>query len=134
MQAKPYLIPLQTISTPEKAIHVAEFAEHMPFEVKRSYWIVPKTTELTVGNHAHRHLSQVFIALQGQIEVSLTALGGENALFALNVPSEGLFVPPMYWKSLRFSPDAILLCLTSHAYDEGDYIKDLDVFLSLGKQ
>jgi hypothetical protein len=112
---------------------VAETAKHIPFEIKRAYWITASSPALEVGNHAHQNLSQVFVALNGSIEVSLTFLSGKVETFDLNSPGTGLFVPPMHWKRLKFSPDAILLCLTSHLFEDNDYIKNLDEFLALGK-
>ncbi len=132
MSPKPYLINLQVITTPEKGIHVAETGKEIPFDIKRVYWITASSPALQVGNHAHRQLSQVFVALNGIISVSLTATSGIEETFLLKSPTEGLYVPPMFWKRLDFSSDAILLCLTSHLYDEDDYIKNFHDFLSLG--
>lgn len=130
---KPYLITLQEIATNEKAIHVAEVGKQIPFDVKRTYWITPAIPKLEVGNHAHRKLSQVFVAVAGKIEVSLTDVSGNEQSFVLDSSSTGLFVPPLFWKKLIFSPDAILVCLTSHLYEEDDYIKNLSDFFSLGR-
>lgn len=130
---QPYLIALQEIATDEKAIHVAEVGKQIPFAVKRTYWITPSTDNLEVGNHAHRKLSQVFVAISGTIEVSLTNAMGDEEVFVLGNASTGLFVPPLFWKRLKFSQNAVLLCLTSHLYEEDDYIKNLDDFLALGR-
>lgn len=130
---KPYLITLQEIATDEKTIHVAEVGNQIPFDIKRTYWITPTTPKLEVGNHAHRKLSQVFVAVSGQIAVSLTDVSGNEQSFSLASSGVALFVPPMFWKKLVFSSDAVLLCLTSHLYEEDDYIKNLPEFLSLGR-
>lgn len=125
----PKIISLQHFHFNEKDIYVAEPERELPFDIKRVYWITQTNQHLEVGNHAHVKLSQVFVAVHGQIEVSLTNRLGDTEVFDLNEPQQGLYVPPMYWKKLRFLNDAVLLCLTSHAYDTEDYILDFEEFL-----
>ena len=127
----PYIILFQEFATSKKAIHVAEEGKEIPFNIKRTYWITAKNGAIDVGNHAHRRLSQVFVAIHGSIEVHLKDTAGQEHHYTLNNPNTGLYVPPLYWKWLKLSDDAVLLCLTSHLFDEEDYIKNLEEFLSI---
>lgn len=127
---KPEYIQLQHVPFSSKDIHIAESGKQIPFVIKRAYWITQRDHALEVGNHAHTKLSQVFVALNGSIEVNLTDLDGNTEKFVLDDPSKGLYVPKLFWKKLDFAPGAILLCLTSHLFEEDVYIKDLNEFLS----
>ena len=58
---------------------------------------------------------------------------GDVFTFVLDEPNKGLYVPPGYWRKMKFSHSAVLLCIASMGYDESDYIRDYDTFKSLGK-
>lgn len=126
---EPRLVNLQHYNFVKKDIYVGEAGKEIPFDIKRVYWITQSDEALIVGNHAHVQLSQVFVAVNGTITVELTDVNGKNHVFELHKPHVGLYVPPMYWKQLHFTDNAILLCLTSHLYDTADYINDKERFL-----
>lgn len=99
------------------------FAERLPFEIKRCYWIYHLTPGSVRGGHAHKTVDRIFIAINGLFRVN----GIE-----LSRPWEGLRVHPMTWLELTdFSNGAVCLVLASHEYDEADYIRDYSEFLSL---
>ena len=103
--------------------------DHIPFEIKRVYFLhgVPENGER--GAHAHRRLTQAIIALSGSFEVSLDD-GYRKESFALNNPSECLIVQNMTWRVLsKFSKGAICLVLASEKFDEDDYLRNYDHFL-----
>jgi len=99
------------------------FAEKLPFDIKRCYWLYHLTPGSVRGGHAHRTVDRIFIAINGLFRVN----GIE-----LSRPWEGLRVPPMTWLELtEFSNGAVCLVLASHEYDENDYIRDRAEFLGL---
>lgn len=92
----------------------------LPFDIKRVYYIYSVT--LPRGNHMHKYSSTFLICLCGIVKVKLV----KNNQTAINVelksPEVGLLISPLEWIELEFSNDAILLCLSSHEYDNDDYI------------
>ena len=82
------------------------------------------------GLHAHRSLEQILICIHGSCKVLLDD-GIEKKIVPLERPYEGLYVSNNMWREMfDFSSDAVLLVLASELYDEADYIRDYDEFLS----
>tara|TARA_B110001452_G_C15234487_1_gene427472 strand:+ start:211 stop:618 length:408 start_codon:yes stop_codon:yes gene_type:complete len=128
---KPYLIDFPKIGEPSLGyISVAE-KTNLPFTPKRIYWIYNTPEKINRGFHAHKNLSQVIIAITGKIKLKLVNIKGEILEFHLDGGNHGLFIPKLYWREIRFSKDAILLCLASEPYKEDDYIRSYDEFLKL---
>jgi len=99
------------------------FAQKLPFEIKRCYWLYHLTPGSVRGGHAHKKLDRIFIAIHGLFKVN----GIE-----LSRPWEGLRVHPMTWLELtEFSNGAVCLVLCSDEYDENDYIRDRSEFLEI---
>lgn len=101
------------------------------FPVKRVYWITQANSNSTRGNHAHRELHQIFVVLVGSLEITLSdGLQSETYRLEAN-SSEFLRIQPGYWRVLKnFSSDCVTLVLASDVYDESDYIRDWNEFLS----
>ena len=99
------------------------FAQQLPFEVKRAYWLYHITQGSVRGGHAHKTVDRIFIAMHGIFRVN----GIE-----LSHPWEGLRVRPMTWVDLTdFSNGAVCLVLASAEYDENDYIRNRAEFDSI---
>lgn len=106
----------------------------IPFEVKRMYYIYGVGQSEVRGNHSHKKLHQVLICLNGSIDVRLENFFGEEK-YTLNDPSVGLYVGPDNWREMsNFSKDSVLLVLASAPYDEKDYIRDYDEFVSFNQK
>ena len=112
-------------------ISVAEVADNIPFEIKRVYWTYFTPNHVERGNHAHIRLHQVILSVAGIINFELENTKGERFEFVLDEPNKGLLVPPGYWRCMRFSHSAVLLCMASELYDETDYIRDYETFKQL---
>jgi oxalate decarboxylase/phosphoglucose isomerase-like protein (cupin superfamily) len=107
---------------------VADGIKELPFKVSRAFWIYDIPAGESRGAHAHRECHQFIIAGSGSFEVEADD-GREKRTFYLNRPFYGLHIPPGIWAhELNFSAGAICIVLTSHPYDDGDYIKDYDEF------
>jgi len=101
-----------------------EGGEHVPFDIKRIYYLydVPGGSER--GSHAHYNLHQLIIAVSGSFDVELDD-GFASGVFSLNRASSGLYVCPMMWRTLKnFSSGAVCLVIASERYAEEDYIRN----------
>lgn len=101
---------------------------HLPFEVKRVYYLydVPGGSER--GGHAHKTLHQLIVAASGAFDVILDD-GVNKKIVQLNRPYYGLLLIPGIWRELvNFSSGAVCLVLASEKYNPDDYIRDYSVF------
>jgi len=102
--------------------------KHVPFEIKRVFYLYDVPSGATRGGHAHKISEQVIIALSGSFEVILDDGYGKKSFF-LNRPHFGLYVPSGIWRELEnFSSNSVALTLTSTLFDEKDYIRDYEIF------
>jgi dTDP-4-dehydrorhamnose 3,5-epimerase-like enzyme len=102
---------------------------HIPFEIKRVYYLYDVPGGATRGGHAHKQLQQFIIAASGSFDVVLDD-GSSRERHHLNRSYYGLYLPSMVWRELdNFSSGSVCLVLASEYFDEGDYIRDYDVFL-----
>jgi len=107
---------------------------HIPFPIKRVYYLYDVPSGATRGGHAHKVLEQIKIALSGSFDVVLDD-GQNRKLFFLNRPHYGLYVPPGVWREIEnFSSNSVALVLASFFYDESDYIRDYEVFKEWKKE
>jgi hypothetical protein len=111
-------------------ISVAEQAV-LPFEIKRVYWTYFTPDSVIRGGHAHYELEQLLVAVSGKITVTIKMPGQTEFEFILDSPNYGLYIPKLAWRTMKYSHDAIQLCLASLPYDEKEYIRDYEVFLRL---
>lgn len=102
----------------------------IPFEIKRVYYMYDTLPGVTRGYHAHKSLEQILICVHGSCKILLDN-GTEKKIVPLEKPYEGLYVANNMWREMYdFSPDAVLMVLASQPYDEEDYIRNYDEFLS----
>ncbi|GHT09956.1 dTDP-6-deoxy-3,4-keto-hexulose isomerase [Bacteroidia bacterium] len=101
----------------------------IPFAIKRVFYLYDIPGGEDRGAHAHRECHQILIAASGSFEVELND-GSNKRTVLLNRPYFGLHIPPGIWAAERgFSSGSICLVLTSHQYDEKDYIRDYSNYL-----
>ena len=119
------MIHLPSIDTGKGFISVIDNGrDHIPFPVKRVFYLYDIPGGESRGAHAHRHCHQFIVAACGAFEVLLDD-GRVQRLTQLNRSHIGLHVPPGIWISeVNFSSGSICLTLTSHDYDEDEYIRD----------
>lgn len=122
------IIDLPQFTDERGSLSFAEQHEHIPFNIKRFYYLYDVPEDKTRGNHGHRELRQVMIAVNGSFEVHLDD-GYKQTTVLLNDPSEGLYIPRMVWRSVEdFSDGAVALSITAQYYDEDDYIYEYNEF------
>ena len=129
---KPQIIKFSKIGSPNLGyISVAEISDNIPFEVKRVYWTYYTPQDVTRGGHAHYDLEQVIVAVSGSITFTTEDLKGNKEEFVLYSPDKGLYIPKLIWRDIKFSHNAVLLCIASEKYSASDYIRDYKIFLQL---
>ena len=132
MYKTPKFISFNKIGSPNLGyISVGENPENIPFEIKRVYWTYYTPQDVTRGGHAHYDLEQVIVAVSGTITFNTEDLQGNKVEFILDSPDKGLFIPKLIWRDIKFSHNAVLLCMASEKYIASDYIRDYKTFLEL---
>jgi len=118
------IIDLPKIAEARGNLTFVEGGHHIPFDIRRVYYLydVPGGSER--GGHAHKGLTQLIIAMSGSFDVVLDDGAGKKR-FHLNRSYHGLFVCPMIWRELdNFSSGSVCMVLASNLYDEEDYFRD----------
>jgi hypothetical protein len=114
-------------------ISIIENNGSFPFEVKRVFYIYDIPGGESRGAHSHRECHQFIIAASGSFEIEMDD-GVNRRTIALNRPHYGLHIPPGIWAAEKgFSSGAICLVMTSMKYNEHDYIRDYQEFLTFKK-
>lgn len=102
--------------------------EHVPFDVKRVYWIYDVPGGEKRGGHSYRENEEFIIALSGSFDVVLND-GKREVKYSLNRSFNGIFVPKLIWRQLEnFSTNSLALILASTTYNENDYIRNLEEY------
>lgn len=123
------LIKIPKIEDPRGNLSVIE-NDIVPFDIKRVYYLYDVPAGAERGGHAHKKLQQFLVALSGSFEVVLND-GNEEQIITLNKPFEGLLIKNEIWRELKnFSSGAVCLVVASEVFNEEDYIRDFNDFLS----
>lgn len=118
------IIELPRITDPRGNLTVCEGIHHVPFDVKRVYWVYDVPGGESRGSHAHKHCREFIIAVSGSFSVTVDD-GTTHHTFMLNHPYQGLLVEENQWRTLEdFSSGAVCLVLASEEFSEEDYIRD----------
>ena len=127
------VIELPKISDPRGNLSFAEQLNHIPFEIKRTYWIYDVPGGENRGEHAFKNNDEFIIAISGSFDVIVDD-GINKKNYTLNRSYYGLYVPAGLWRSMEnFSTNSLALEFGSLHYDVNDYIRDYDVFLKMKK-
>lgn len=104
---------------------------HVPFDIKRVYYLFGTKLGVSRGYHAHKSLQQVAICISGSCRFVMDD-GLNKESIVLNSSTKGLFIDIMQWHEMYdFSPDCVLMVLASDIYDESDYIRNYDDFIEV---
>ena len=102
----------------------------IPFPIKRVYYIYGSSPEVERGFHAHKTLQQIAVCVAGSCTMLLDD-GHTKEEVLMDSPNKGTLIEPLVWHEMRdFTEDCVLLLLASEHYDESDYIRDYDDFLT----
>jgi dTDP-4-dehydrorhamnose 3,5-epimerase-like enzyme len=122
------IIDLPKIEDSRGNLSFLEEKSHIPFEIKRIYWIYDVPGGVKRGGHAYKENQELIVALSGSFDVILDD-GKSRKVYSLNRSYYGLYVPKGIWRQMEnFSTNSLALVLASIPYTESDYIRDYDVF------
>jgi hypothetical protein len=128
------IIQLPKTTDPRGNLTFIEGGRQIPFEIRRVYYLYDVPGGSTRGGHAHRDLHQLIIAMSGSFDVVLDD-GDEQQRFHMNRSYYGLYVCPMLWRELdNFSSGSVCMVLASNFYDEADYYRDYEQFVTSARR
>ena len=131
MMQNPYIIQLPKLLDARGNLSFVEQENHIPFTIKRTYWLYDVPGGECRGGHAYKENEEFIVALSGSFDVILDD-GKEKKTFTLNRSYYGLYVPKGLWREMEnFSTNSLAVILSSTNYDACDYVRDYDEFLML---
>jgi hypothetical protein len=124
----PYIINFPKIGNSQLGyISVAE-NENLPFIPKRIYWTYFTPEDVIRGHHAHYELEQILVAVTGKIEIEIETVERKTFKYILDSPNIGVYLPKMCWRTMKYSHNAVQMCIASMEYEEKDYIRSYESF------
>ncbi|MAY01603.1 MAG: hypothetical protein CMQ38_01335 [Gammaproteobacteria bacterium] len=129
----------QLIQLPEHrdqrgSLSFAQIDDHVPFAIKRIFYLYDITSNEKRGDHAHRKQHQFLIMFNGSCRIEADS-GQKKETIVLNKPSQAFYAPPLNWLVLYdFSPNAVCGVLVSGKFDEADYIYNYNEFKLLTRE
>ena len=105
-----------------------ESHNHIPFEIKRVYYLYDVPKNQSRAGHAHKALNQLLICLNGEVQILIDD-GKNKRIINLNKPYQGLLLLPGIWREIKFIEEkSICLCLADRVYEESDYFRKYEDF------
>ncbi|WP_288360974.1 FdtA/QdtA family cupin domain-containing protein [uncultured Bacteroides sp.] len=125
---QPQIIQLPKLGDRRGNLSFIEEEKHIPFKIRRSYWIYDVPGGESRGGHAYYENEEFIVALSGAFDVVLYD-GKKEYVYNLSRSYYGLYVPKNWWREMRnFSTNAVGLILASTAYSTEDYNRDFELF------
>jgi hypothetical protein len=122
------IIELPRINDPRGNLTFVESARHVPFEIKRVFYLYDVPGGESRAGHALKTCHQFVVAMSGSFDAVVDD-GRSRARFQLNRSYYGLYLPPGIWRELEnFSSGSVCLVLASEPYDESGYYRDYASF------
>ena len=128
------IIELPKFADPRGNLSFVEQEKHIPFVIRRTYWLYDVPGGECRGGHAYKENQEFIVAMSGSFDVVLDD-GTEKKTFTLNRSYYGLYVPKGLWREMdNFSTNSLAMILSSTDYDANDYVRDYDEFLTLKRE
>ena len=125
------LVELPKFCDPLGNLSFVEQNNHIPFPIKRTYWIYDVPGGESRGGHAYKKTDEFIIAISGSFDVTVDD-GEEKRTFTLNRSYYGLYIPKGFWRTMdNFSTNSLALEFASTPYDRSDYVEDYDEYLKM---
>lgn len=122
------LINLPKFEDPRGNLSFIEEEIHIPFRIKRTYWIYDVPGGQVRGGHAFKNQQEFIVALSGSFDV-LVDDGQTKQVFSLNRSYYGLYIPNGLWRQMQnFSTNSFAVVLSSTSFHEDDYIRNYEDF------
>jgi hypothetical protein len=123
------IIELPKMTDPRGNLTFIEGLRHIPFGIKRVFYLYDVPGGADRAGHALRRCHQFLIAMSGSFDV-IVYDGKQNERIHLNRSYYGLHLPPMIWREMdNFSSGSVCLALASETYDEQDYYREYSEYL-----
>jgi hypothetical protein len=123
------IVELPKIKDPRGNLTFLENDRHIPFAIKRVFFLYDVPGGADRGGHALKRCHQFLIAMSGSFDV-IVYNGKNKQRFHLNRSYYGLHLPPMFWREMdNFSSGSVCLALASESYDEKDYYRNYPDYL-----
>jgi dTDP-4-dehydrorhamnose 3,5-epimerase-like enzyme len=123
------IIELPKVHDPRGNLTFVEGGRHIPFDIKRVYYLYDVPGGESRAGHAHKTLEQLLIAISGSFDITLDD-GTVRRKYQLNRSYVGLYIPNMFWREIdNFSSGAVCLVLASAPYDPADYFREYEDFI-----
>ena len=127
------IIQLPKFNDPRGNLSFVGRSNHIPFDIKRTYWIFDVPGGECRGGHAYYNTEEFIVALSGGFDVIVDD-GEKKKTFTLNRSYYGLYIPKGLWREMdNFSTNSFALEFASTFYDADDYLRDYDKFLEKKK-
>lgn len=127
---KSQLINFQKKGDDRGSLIALEKEHNVPFDIKRVYYIFDTTDGVRRGFHAHKNLKQLAICVKGSCKFLLDD-GINQQTYGLSEPTKGLYIEGLIWREMfDFSSDCVLMVLADAYYDEADYIRSYQDFVT----
>ena len=124
------MVDLPVVSDPRGDLTFVEGSRHIPFEIRRVYYLYNVPVDSERGGHAHRNLEQVIFALSGSFRIKVDD-GCKKSEYVLRDPRRGLYINRLIWREMdMFSQGAVCMVLASQPYDESDYYRKYEDFIN----
>ena len=128
------IFDLPKIHDPRGNLSFIQEEEHVPFKIKRTYWIYDVPGGQIRGGHAFKKQHEMIIALSGSLDVIVDD-GINKKIYSLNRSYFGLYIPSGIWRRMEnFSTNSLAMVLSSTGYSEDDYIRDYNEYINIYKQ
>lgn len=123
------IIDLPKILDPRGNLSFLESGNHIPFDIKRTYWIYDVPGGETRGGHAFKEQKELIIVLSGSLDVVVFD-GHEEKIFSLNRSYYGLYIPNGLWRHMdNFATNTVAMVVSSTSFNENDYIREKDEYI-----
>jgi len=123
------IIELPKINDPRGNLTFLEADRHIPFQIKRVFYLYDVPGGADRAGHALKKCHQFLIAMSGSFDV-IVYNGKDKERFHLNRSYYVLHLPPMFWREIdNFSSGSVCLALASECYDEKDYYREYKEYL-----
>ena len=125
------IIELPKFADPRGNLSYIEESNHIPFDIKRTYWIYDVPGGEDRGGHAFVANQEFVVALSGAFDVVVDD-GVNKKTFSLNRSYYGLYIPAGLWRTMEnFSTNSFALEFGSVVYSPEDYIREYEQFLKM---
>jgi hypothetical protein len=127
------LIKLPKILDVRGNLTFIEGNNHIPFEIKRVFYLYDVPGGEKRAGHALKTCDQFIIAAAGSFNVHLDD-GINKTTYHLNRSYYGLYIPAMVWREIDdFSSCSVCLVLASEEYSEEGYYREYEDFVKAVK-